>query len=89
MNIAPKRVNWDLKREMEKKLSKLERRTNEAIHTLIRAFFFGIRVNSRARLTSRLGQRIAAQKGNEGDLVAALNDHQKDREVEEEGSDEE
>ncbi|CCM04402.1 uncharacterized protein FIBRA_06579 [Fibroporia radiculosa] len=35
-NIAPKRPNWDLKREMEKKLAKLERRTQEAIHTLIR-----------------------------------------------------
>lgn len=35
-NIAPKRHNWDLKREMEKKLAKLERKTQEAIHTLIR-----------------------------------------------------
>ncbi|KAF8197492.1 cwf18 pre-mRNA splicing factor-domain-containing protein [Pholiota molesta] len=35
-NIAPKRPNWDLKREMEKKVAKLERRTQEAIHTLIR-----------------------------------------------------
>ncbi|OBZ75761.1 Coiled-coil domain-containing protein 12 [Grifola frondosa] len=35
-NIAPKRSNWDLKREMEKKLAKLERKTQEAIHTLIR-----------------------------------------------------
>ncbi|EIN07197.1 mRNA splicing factor [Punctularia strigosozonata HHB-11173 SS5] len=35
-NIAPKRANWDLKREMEKKLAKLERKTQEAIHTLIR-----------------------------------------------------
>ncbi|KAF9469276.1 cwf18 pre-mRNA splicing factor-domain-containing protein [Collybia nuda] len=35
-NIAPKRPNWDLKREMEKKLAKLERRTQESIHTLIR-----------------------------------------------------
>ena len=34
-NIAPKRPNWDLKREMEKKLAKLERKTQEAIHTLI------------------------------------------------------
>ncbi|KAH9483888.1 Coiled-coil domain-containing protein 12 [Psilocybe cubensis] len=34
-NIAPKRPNWDLKRETEKKLAKLERRTQEAIHTLI------------------------------------------------------
>lgn len=35
-NIAPKRPNWDLKREMEKKLAKLERKTQESIHTLIR-----------------------------------------------------
>ncbi|KAF8163536.1 cwf18 pre-mRNA splicing factor-domain-containing protein [Crassisporium funariophilum] len=35
-NIAPKRPNWDLKREMDKKLAKLERRTQESIHTLIR-----------------------------------------------------
>ncbi|KAF8077728.1 mRNA splicing factor [Lyophyllum atratum] len=35
-NIAPKRPNWDLKRDMEKKLAKLERRTQESIHTLIR-----------------------------------------------------
>lgn len=37
-NIAPKRANWDLKREMEKKLAKLDRKTQEAIHTLISAF---------------------------------------------------
>lgn len=35
-NIAPKRPNWDLKRDMDKKLAKLERKTQEAIHTLIR-----------------------------------------------------
>ena len=35
-NIAPKRPNWDLKRELERKMAKLERRTQEAIHTLIR-----------------------------------------------------
>ncbi|KAI0636400.1 mRNA splicing factor [Trametes polyzona] len=35
-NIAPKRPNWDLKRELDKKLSRLERKTQEAIHTLIR-----------------------------------------------------
>ncbi|KAL4246079.1 mRNA splicing factor Cwf18-like protein [Abortiporus biennis] len=35
-NIAPKRPNWDLKRDMDKKLAKLERQTQEAIHTLIR-----------------------------------------------------
>ncbi|KAH9001106.1 mRNA splicing factor [Lactarius akahatsu] len=36
LNIAPKRPNWDLKREMEKKLARLERQTQQAIHTLIR-----------------------------------------------------
>jgi len=36
LNIAPNRPNWDLKREMEKKLAKLERQTQQAIHTLIR-----------------------------------------------------
>ncbi|CAL1705282.1 unnamed protein product [Somion occarium] len=35
-NIAPKRANWDLKRDMEKKLTKLDRQTQQAIHTLIR-----------------------------------------------------
>jgi coiled-coil domain-containing protein 12 len=35
-NIAPKRPNWDLKRELDKKLAKLERKTQESIHTLIR-----------------------------------------------------
>ncbi|KIY43508.1 mRNA splicing factor [Fistulina hepatica ATCC 64428] len=35
-NIAPKRVNWDLKRDMAKKVAKLDRKTQEAIHTLIR-----------------------------------------------------
>lgn len=37
-NIAPKRPNWDLKRELEKKLAKLESRTQESIHILIRKF---------------------------------------------------
>ncbi|KIP06031.1 hypothetical protein PHLGIDRAFT_46883, partial [Phlebiopsis gigantea 11061_1 CR5-6] len=35
-NIAPRRPNWDLKRDLDKKLAKLERKTQEAIHTLIR-----------------------------------------------------
>ncbi|KLO10548.1 hypothetical protein SCHPADRAFT_916313 [Schizopora paradoxa] len=36
LNIAPKRINWDLKREMERKAAKLERQTQEAIYKLIR-----------------------------------------------------
>jgi coiled-coil domain-containing protein 12 len=38
LNIAPKRPNWDLKRELEKKVAKLERQTQQAIHTLIRTY---------------------------------------------------
>ncbi|KAF9979402.1 hypothetical protein BGZ65_006636 [Modicella reniformis] len=34
--LAPKRPNWDLKRDIEPKLSKLERRTRAAIIDLIR-----------------------------------------------------
>ena len=34
-NIAPRRVNWDLKRDLNKKLARLERKTQESIHTLI------------------------------------------------------
>jgi len=35
-NIAPNRPNWDLKRELDKKMAKLERKTQEAIRVLIR-----------------------------------------------------
>jgi len=31
LNVAPKKANWDLKRDVEKKLEKLERRTQRAI----------------------------------------------------------
>lgn len=31
VNVAPKRANWDLKRDIEKKLDKLERRTQRAM----------------------------------------------------------
>jgi len=36
LNIAPKRANWDLKRDLEKKLQPLERKTKESIYTLVR-----------------------------------------------------
>ncbi|KAJ1021464.1 hypothetical protein NDA13_005505 [Ustilago tritici] len=35
-NVAPKRPNWDLKRDLEKRLKKLERRNKEAAILLIR-----------------------------------------------------
>lgn len=39
-NIAPKRPNWDLKRDLNKKLAPLERSTKEAIYTLVRSYWF-------------------------------------------------
>lgn len=36
LNIAPRKVNWDLKRDIEEKLRKLDRRTQRAIVEIIR-----------------------------------------------------
>jgi len=35
-NLAPKKVDWDLKRILQKSLDKLERRTQRSIAELIR-----------------------------------------------------
>ncbi|XP_030481247.1 uncharacterized protein LOC115698197 isoform X2 [Cannabis sativa] len=35
VNIAPKKPNWDLRRDVQKKLDKLEKRTQKAIYTLM------------------------------------------------------
>jgi coiled-coil domain-containing protein 12 len=35
-NLAPKKPNWDLKRDVEKKLQRLERKTQKAIYEIIR-----------------------------------------------------
>ncbi|GAX82473.1 hypothetical protein CEUSTIGMA_g9900.t1 [Chlamydomonas eustigma] len=37
VNVAPKKANWDLKRDVEKKLEKLERRTQRAILEIMQA----------------------------------------------------
>ncbi|KHJ83022.1 Cwf18 pre-mRNA splicing factor, partial [Oesophagostomum dentatum] len=34
--LAPKKIDWDLKRDIEKKLQKLERRTQKCIAEMIR-----------------------------------------------------
>jgi coiled-coil domain-containing protein 12 len=36
LDVAPKKPNWDLKRDITKKLEKLERRTQQAIVEMIR-----------------------------------------------------
>ncbi|WVN89598.1 uncharacterized protein L203_104825 [Cryptococcus depauperatus CBS 7841] len=44
-NIQPKRPNWDLKRDMNNRMSKLERKTNEAITTIFRQRLQAMRKN--------------------------------------------
>lgn len=36
-NLAPMKANWDLKRDVAKRLQKLEKRTNKAIAEILRA----------------------------------------------------
>ena len=40
VNIAPKKPNWDLLRDVQKKLDKLERRTQKAIYKLMGEYPF-------------------------------------------------
>lgn len=37
--LAPRKVDWDLRRGIKEKLDKLDRRTNKAINQLISLFF--------------------------------------------------
>jgi len=37
VNVAPKKPNWDLRRDVEKKLVKLERRTQRALIEIMQA----------------------------------------------------
>ncbi|KAK0466341.1 cwf18 pre-mRNA splicing factor-domain-containing protein [Desarmillaria tabescens] len=66
-NIAPKRPNWDLKRETDKKLAKLERKTQEAIHTLIRELF-GLGIGSDTDGISFGAMRAQEKVQQSGDL---------------------
>ncbi len=38
--LAPRKVDWDLKRDVSKRMEKLERRTQRAIAQLIRMMIF-------------------------------------------------
>lgn len=60
---------------MEKKLSKLERKTQEAIHSLIRKCPQS--ENKGDTDLFRAGQRLAAQKGDSDDLVGAMRAQEK------------
>ncbi|WWC92164.1 uncharacterized protein L201_007118 [Kwoniella dendrophila CBS 6074] len=73
-NIQPKRANWDLKRDMNNRISKLDRKTNEAIATIFR---------------QRLQSMKKDQKGGEIDLLASMNaqEHERDEAIVAEGTD--
>jgi len=66
-NIAPKRPNWDLKRDMEKKLAKLERKTQECIHALTRQRLLASKGldPSSINLSARIDQRRKAAEQDE------------------------
>ncbi|QRV85852.1 pre-mRNA-splicing factor CWC18 [Ceratobasidium sp. AG-Ba] len=65
LNIAPKRPNWDLKRDLDKKLVKLERQTQRAIHTLIRQ-----RLSAQKEVPTDLAATLsAAEKANDEEVA--------------------
>jgi len=43
VKLAPRKPDWDLKRDISKKLEKLERRTQRTIAELIRKFCLDLR----------------------------------------------
>jgi coiled-coil domain-containing protein 12 len=73
-NIQPKKPNWDLRRDLDKRLEKLKPKTQSAINTLIRESSNLIRseelaLNTSVRFT---GQRLgAAKKGTAGTEASA------------------
>jgi len=62
MNIAPKRVNWDLKRDLNKKLVPLEKSTKEAIYTLVRTRLSAETNDASKDIASALDARAAAEE---------------------------
>ncbi|WVR08499.1 hypothetical protein IAU60_005554 [Kwoniella sp. DSM 27419] len=76
-NIQPKRANWDLKRDMTNRMTKLDRKTNEAIATIFR---------------QRLQSMKKDQNGGQVDLLASMNAAEQERDEDrpdESGSDDE
>ncbi|KAJ9126985.1 hypothetical protein QFC24_001216 [Naganishia onofrii] len=48
LNIAPKRANWDLRRDMDKRMKKLERKTQEAYAHLFRQRLLSTKTNGQS-----------------------------------------
>lgn len=57
--MAPKKPNWDLKRDVEKKLEKLDRKTQRAIYEIIRQRLEG---DQDSTLAEKVANAEAAQK---------------------------
>ncbi|KAI8985392.1 cwf18 pre-mRNA splicing factor-domain-containing protein, partial [Pilobolus umbonatus] len=57
-NLAPKKPNWDLKRDVEKKLDKLERQTQRAIYQIIRT---RLEADENANLADIVANGVAEQ----------------------------
>lgn len=57
--MAPKKPNWDLKRDVEKKLEKLDRKTQRAIYEIIRKRLEG---DENANLAEVVANAEARQK---------------------------
>ncbi|KAG8760714.1 hypothetical protein FRC14_002210 [Serendipita sp. 396] len=62
MNIAPKRANWDLKRDLNKKLAPLEKVNKEAIYTIVRARIKSESNDASKDLASAIDARAAAEE---------------------------
>ncbi|KAI8637627.1 mRNA splicing factor [Parasitella parasitica] len=58
-NLAPKKPNWDLKRDVEKKLERLDRKTQRTIYEIIRQRLQG---DKDATLAEKVANAEAAQK---------------------------
>jgi len=65
LNLAPKKVNWDLKRDLEQPMKKLRAMTDRAIIELIRK-----------RVESEEGEE-PSNKGEGADLAAAVDQQQR------------
>jgi coiled-coil domain-containing protein 12 len=57
--LAPKKPNWDLKRDVEKKLEKLDRKTQRAVYEVIRQRLQG---DSESNLAEVVANAEAQQK---------------------------
>ncbi|KAJ9098732.1 hypothetical protein QFC21_004380 [Naganishia friedmannii] len=72
LNIAPKRANWDLRRDMDKRMKKLERKTQEAYAQLFRQRLLATKTNGQS---APGGGTIPSGQ----DLVASMDAAERDR----------